>query len=65
MAREAGSRAGGVIQSAQAVHVMLRRCVNQKALSVYKGVVRTDYIDVHSTQDVDKIAKLMKEIKKC
>ncbi len=48
-----------------AVHVMLRRCVNQKALSVYKGVVRTDYIDVHSTQDVDKIAKLMKEIKKC
>ena len=48
-----------------AVHVMLRRCVNQRALSVYKGVVRTDYIDVHSLKDIEKISKIMKEREKC
>ena len=41
-----------------AVHVMLRRCVNQKALSVYKGVVRTDYVDVHTVEDIRAIEKV-------
>lgn len=46
-----------------AVHVMLRRCVNQKALSVYKGVVVTDYIDVHTIDDVRVIeAKMMRKL---
>lgn len=46
-----------------AVHVMLRRCVNQKALSVYKGVVATDYIDVHTIDDVRIIeAKMMRKL---
>ena len=46
-----------------AVHVMLRRCVNQKALSVYKGVVHTDYIDVHGAKDIENISAIMKERK--
>ena len=46
-----------------AVHVMLRRCVNQKALSVYKGVVHTDYIDVHDAKDIENISAIMKERK--
>ena len=46
-----------------AVHVMLRRCVNQKALSVYKGVVITDYIDVHTIDDVRVIEdKMMRKL---
>ncbi len=46
-----------------AVHVMIRRCVNQRALSVYKGVVRTDYIDVHDVKDIERISTIMKEKK--
>ena len=46
-----------------AVHAMLRRCVNQKALSVYKGVVHTDYIDVHDAKDIENISTIMKERK--
>ena len=46
-----------------AVHVMIRRCVNQRALSVYKGVVRTEYIDVHDVKDIERISTIMKEKK--
>ena len=42
-----------------AVHVMLRRCVEQEALSVYKGVVRTNYIDIHDEDDVIAAEKIM------
>lgn len=42
-----------------AIHVLLDRCVDQKALSVYKGVVSTNYIDVHTKDDIDKIARKM------
>jgi len=40
-----------------AIHVLLKRCVNQKALSVYKGIVRTDYIDVHEKEDIYLVEK--------
>ena len=43
-----------------AIHVMKYRCVNQKALSVYKGVVTTDYIDIHTKKDVDAVEEKMK-----
>jgi CMP-N,N'-diacetyllegionaminic acid synthase len=38
-----------------AVHVMKASCVYQKALSVYKGVVFTNYIDIHTVEDVEKV----------
>lgn len=41
-----------------AVHVMKKQCVYQKALSVYKGVVETDYIDIHTKKDVMLIEEL-------
>ncbi len=43
-----------------AIHVLRRECVNQEALSVYKGVVETDYIDIHTKEDIQKVSKLMK-----
>ena len=42
-----------------AVHVMLRKCVNQKALSVYKGVVSTSYTDIHTFEDLKIVEELM------
>ena len=45
-----------------AIHVMLRKCVNQKALSVYKGVVSTNYLDVHTIDDIRIIeTKMMRK----
>ena len=41
-----------------AIHVLLRKCVYQKALSVYKGVVFTNYIDIHNQKDINKIKTL-------
>ena len=41
-----------------AIHVLLRQCVYQKALSVYKGVVSTNYIDVHTEKDINEIKML-------
>ena len=38
-----------------AIHVLLEKCIKQKALSVYKGVVYTNYIDVHSINDLEKL----------
>jgi len=43
-----------------AVHVMRRRCVEQRALSVYKGVVTTDYIDIHTREDLERVSKIMR-----
>ena len=38
-----------------AIHVLLDKCINQKALSVYKGVVYTNYTDVHTIEDLKRI----------
>ena len=43
-----------------AIHVLLDKCINQKALSVYKGIVYTDYIDIHSLSDIKKVEAKMK-----
>lgn len=40
-----------------AVHVMKAKCVYQKALSVYKGIVFTNYIDVHTIEDINIIER--------
>ena len=42
-----------------AIHVMLGQCVYQKALSVYKGVVTTDYIDIHTEEDLRTVEKIV------
>ena len=44
-----------------AIHVMLSKCVYQNALSVYKGVVYTNYLDVHDINDVKMLEQKMKE----
>jgi CMP-N,N'-diacetyllegionaminic acid synthase len=43
-----------------AIHVLKRECVYQKGLSVYKGVVSTNYVDLHTIEDVSIIEKRMK-----
>ncbi len=46
-----------------AIHVMRRQVVWQEALSVYKGIIQTDYIDVHTASDVANLESLrIKEI---
>ena len=42
-----------------AIHVMRKRCVYQNALSVYKGVVFTDYTDVHTADDLEIVKNKM------
>lgn len=42
-----------------AIHVMLGRCVFQNALSVYKGVVVTDYIDIHTAEDLHVVERMI------
>ena len=42
-----------------AIHVLMQKCINQKALSVYKGVVMTNYIDVHTIEDLEEIKNLL------
>ena len=44
-----------------AIHVMRGKCVFQEALSVYKGVVTTDYIDVHTEEDLRNAEERIKE----
>jgi len=43
-----------------AIHVMKSQCVFQSALSVYKGVVRTNFIDIHSEADRLSVEEKMK-----
>lgn len=43
-----------------AIHVMRTPCVFQNALSVYKGVVETDYIDIHTEKDLKRVEISMK-----
>ena len=43
-----------------AIHVMRAKCVYQAALSVYKGVVQTDYVDVHDRYDLAEAARRMR-----
>ena len=43
-----------------AIHVLRGHCVFQKALSVYKGVVLTSYIDIHTLEDLEKVKGVMK-----
>ena len=38
-----------------AIHVLLNKCVDQQALSVYKGVVSTDYTDIHTIDDIKRV----------
>lgn len=38
-----------------AIHVLRRDVVFQDALSVYKAVVRTDYVDVHTPEDLREV----------
>jgi len=40
-----------------AIHVLQRDVVFQNALSVYKAVVTTDYVDVHTPQDLQEVEK--------
>ena len=42
-----------------AIHVMLGQCVSQKALSVYKGIVITDYVDIHTEEDLKAVEKII------
>jgi len=42
-----------------AIHVMRGRCVYQDALSVYKGVVVTDYVDMHDRDDEDRVRNML------
>ena len=44
-----------------AIHVLKRDCVYQKALSVYKGVVSTNYIDIHTIDDVEAVIERMND----
>ena len=46
-----------------AIHVMKERCVFQSALSVYKGVVTTDYIDIHTLEDIKMAEKKLEMTK--
>lgn len=39
------------------IHILRKKCVFQEALSVYKGVVFTDYDDIHTKEDIEKIKK--------
>ncbi len=45
------------------IHILKRDCVFQQALSVYKAVVFTDYEDIHTKEDLDKIEKIKKSKK--
>jgi len=44
-----------------AIHVMRGKCVFQEALSVYKAVVTTDYIDVHTKEDLKNAEEKIKK----
>ncbi len=41
-----------------AIHVLRREVVFQKAFSVYKGVVKTTYRDVHTKEDIEALTNL-------
>lgn len=45
------------------IHVLRAKCIDQEALSVYQGVVTTNYVDVHTADDLrnleqDRINKI-------
>jgi len=43
-----------------AIHAMKTHCVFQQALSVYKAVVETNYIDIHTEKDLEAAEDIMK-----
>ena len=43
-----------------AIHVLKPDCVFQNALSVYKGVVTTNYLDIHTAEDLKNVEQIMK-----
>ena len=43
-----------------AIHILKKDVIFQNALSVYKGVVITDYIDIHTKNDIKKAEELLK-----
>jgi CMP-N-acetylneuraminic acid synthetase len=42
-----------------AIHVMRKKCVYQEALSVFKGVVFADCIDIHTAADLEIVKNKM------
>lgn len=42
-----------------AVHAMKDDVVYQEALSVYKGIILTDYIDIHNGADLERVQRIM------
>lgn len=42
-----------------AIRVFKRKVVDERGVGMYKGIVLTDYIDVHYKEDVEKIKKVM------
>jgi CMP-N,N'-diacetyllegionaminic acid synthase len=43
-----------------AIHILKKDVVFQNALSVYKGIVITDYIDIHTKGDIKRAEELLK-----
>jgi len=41
-----------------AIHILRRGVVFQNAISVYNGIVLTDYIDIHTKEDVERVEKI-------
>ena len=44
-----------------AIRVFKRRVVDDCGVGMYKGIVLTDYVDVHYKQDVEEIEKVMRD----
>lgn len=40
------------------IHILRKQCIWQQALSVYQGIVTTNYVDVHTKGDLDALEKL-------
>ena len=47
-----------------AIHILKKDVVFQKAFSVYNGVVQTNYIDVHTKEDLIKIKRRWNKLRK-
>lgn len=43
------------------IHIYKRDCIFQKALSVYEGVIFTNYEDLHIKEDLEKIKRKLKK----
>lgn len=43
------------------IHIYKKECIFQQALSVYEGVVFTDYLDINTMEDLKKAEEILKE----